>query len=35
MKRQIDQNTEQLTICLRFVDNNLNIRELNMKKNNR
>ena len=32
MKRQIDQNTEQLTICLRFVDKNLNIIELNMKK---
>ena len=27
-------NTEQLTICLRFVDKNLNIIELNMKKNN-
>ena len=25
-------NTEQLTICLRFVDKNLNIIELNMKK---
>jgi hypothetical protein len=33
MKRQIDQTlNSQVTICLRFVDKNLNIRELNMKK---